>query len=68
MLGRFTLKEKRSVKKQTFQEDTQWQLPEPPGEGIPEAEFEDEHDIRERESGNDYEKIITLDDNEFGKY
>jgi methyl-accepting chemotaxis protein len=68
MLNRFTLRRKRTVKKQTAQRTSQWQLPEPSGEQADIEDFEDAQGGRKRDARQDYGRVIALDDNEFGKY
>ena len=55
-------------KRQKAQEITQRQLPGPSGEEIDEPEFDEEHGALKRETRNEYNRIIALDDSEFGKY
>jgi len=67
MLDRFTLKRKRSGKRQGIHEPAQWQLPEPPrGEKYePGPDMKPDTDKNEEE---DFNRVIALDDDEFGKY
>jgi len=68
MLDRFTLKTKRKIKRHAVHETSQWQLPEPMEEnGEYSRSFDnEENDIEEEE--NDFDRVIALDDKEFGKY
>jgi methyl-accepting chemotaxis protein len=68
MLNRFTLRRKRTEKRQTAQKNSQWQLPEPPRKQADETDFEKGHNGRDAYAKNDYDRVIALDDNEFGKY
>jgi len=63
MLGRFTLKgEMGSSRKQAPLESSQWQLPEPP------VDLEEEVAEERGTVQDDYNRVIALDDKEFGKY
>jgi len=69
MLNRFTLRRKRTPKKQqTAQKKSQWQLPEPSAEVDLSPEYEKSSGAHDKDAGNDYDQVIALDDNEFGKY
>jgi len=68
MLERFTLRRKRTERQQKAQKISQWQLPEPSGEKQDDAESEEFQENRERKNSKDYNSVIALDDNEFGKY
>jgi methyl-accepting chemotaxis protein len=69
MLDRFTLKGKRSYRKQEAENSSQWQLPEPPMDLGKEPEpIEELPDEQEEAGQEDYNRVIALDDKEFGKY
>ena len=69
MLDRFTLKGTRSSKKQEPRQSSQWQLPEPTIDMGNEPEPVEEQRFAEKEPPpTDYNKVIALDDKEFGKY
>ncbi len=70
MLDRFTLKGKRaSYKKPEPQESSQWHLPEPSIDLGKEPEPVEEPPDEQEEAGQeDYNRVIALDDKEFGKY
>ena len=69
MLDRFTLKGKGSSKKQEPQKLSQWQLPEPPADKAKEPEpVEEQSVVKEQTMQEDYNRVIALDDKEFGKY
>jgi hypothetical protein len=57
------LKKKRSSYIKEPQEASQWQLPEPPTAQEEELPVEKEEAIQD-----DYNRVIALDDKEFGKY
>lgn len=67
MLDRFTLKTKRKARRQPVQETSQWQLPGPTPETNEKFEFADKENELD-DDGEDYDRIIALDDQEFGKY
>jgi methyl-accepting chemotaxis protein len=70
MIDRFTLKGTRARNKMPKpQESSQWHLPEPPKdmEEEPEA-VEEELPDEQEEVQEDYNRVIALDDKEFGKY
>ena len=70
MLDRFTLKGTRaSYKKPEPQESSQWHLPEPSIDLGKEPEPVEEPPDEQEEAGQeDYNRVIALDDKEFGKY
>lgn len=69
MLNRFTLKKKKPGKKTEPRKFSQWQLPEPREELQQEFASSEEQGFEERETmRQDYNRVISLDDKEFGKY
>jgi methyl-accepting chemotaxis protein len=67
MLARFTLKRTRISKKQTVTKTSQRQLPESSQGYLFEAEPEEEAGTEGKEPKG-FERVIALDDKEFGKY
>ena len=69
MLDRFTLKGKRASKKQEPRQSSQWQLPESTIDMGNEPEPVEEQSVAKNDTAQeDYNRIIALDDKEFGKY
>jgi methyl-accepting chemotaxis protein len=67
MLDRFTLKRKKITQTHSVEESSQWQLPEPHAGIENESEYDEKVDIEEK-GVEDNNRIIALDDDEFGKY